>query len=203
MVGDAGIEFVNGSANWNFNRKNPVAAGVALLAQTLQGGLVRLNQLLGGNVDMHLQIGDPGICQGSSVCALPPYVRNANGAFTIQWSAAFIDGQDATFVGGTAVHELAHVMDWRSFEAAGGTPNNLFRAVEQSFSARWWPYASITDYAACLPGDCIPAWEKWAEAVAYSVYGARYVADDALFIDDFDALTAQMGDMSNLLNGVR
>jgi hypothetical protein len=148
---------------WTFAAKSPIAAGIVKFAQAFAGGAVaglgKLQALLGGGATIRLQQNVPDICNAGVPCAVdstPPYV--------VSWPSAFLR-ESPLRVGVTVVHELAHVIDW----ASGAT-----------FSADWYsshslPRDGLTAYAQCRLGDCVPSWERWAEAVATWVYdGPRY-----------------------------
>jgi RHS repeat-associated protein len=200
LLKEAGI-FLNDSVeSWTFARGEAIAQGVATFGRWLRGGftgwtsngLSHLGALIGGGVDMYLHAGgSPPGCHGGAACALPNG-RNAQGNYSVQWGSDFIDGQNATFVAATAVHELAHVIDWASWEGAMAGGVNAYQASMATLSAGWSVNRPLTSYAACI--DCINSWEKWAEAVTYSVYGMSYINASN---GEFQALSNNMAEVQS------
>jgi hypothetical protein len=152
-----------GFAAWTFDQKVKVATGIVRLGQRLTGGLGRIATLVGGQATMEIGSGAGYACRGGTVpCALPVWMN------VVRWPAAFVNNNPLDFVAATAVHELAHIIDWQS------NPN--FSQGIMSFSQSWAGrgYRDLTVYGGCQQG-CVHQWESWAESVATFVYGANYV----------------------------
>ena len=108
MAGEAGISFATG---WDWNTQEAqmtaIGQGIALFGQKLSGGLTRLRELLGGGALLHHVAQTPVFCFDAPACALPP------GSNHVYFSEGLLQ-EPAEWIRMTAVHELAHVIDWHS-----------------------------------------------------------------------------------------
>ena len=156
---EAGVQWdsMAGFAAWTFDQKVKVATGIVKFGQNLSGGLGRIRTLVGGQATMQIGSGADYGCRGGAVpCALPVWVN------VVRWPADFVDNNPLDYVAATAVHELAHVIDWQS-------------GIRFSHAWAGRGYRDLTVYGGCqLPG-CVHNWESWAESVATFVYGANYI----------------------------
>lgn len=159
-MAEAGISWNNvpgDPANWTFARKKGIAAGIVRLGNFISGGLVRLSGLLGGYATMVIATGGNILCNGGRVpCSMPTWDH------AVVWPADYVDRYDgSSYLSGTAVHELAHVMDWQS---------------GRSFSTWWKRNSPVGQYGNNCDGNpCVVKWERWAEAVQVAVYGQNAI----------------------------
>jgi RHS repeat-associated protein len=187
ILREAGINFGLGPLPTGTLRE--LASGVALFAQRLDSGMQQLRHLLGTD-QTPIWITTLFGC-GAASCA-PPNMREVWMPIT-SWPM----DQIAT----TFVHELAHVIDWRSsFLGLTG------------FSAHWG-YAPLTNYAAGQGQPYPVRWDRWAEAVTVWVFGGvvnttqdfatGYKTNEVSHHVDTISLNVQMNRMTELLNGRR
>jgi len=166
---------------WNFGELSLIGQGVVDLMNKI-GSASRLNELLGPiSVLIQRQTAGVGHCAGKAGCTYGSLIQFYDILFS----------QDADYIRGTAVHELAHVIDvWGriTVPGSGGRTNTL----PPSFL---FPQGThITDYA--MTGRL----EYWAEAVADWVYEERYKGK---YKEDVrEQLNVDQGDwMERFMNG--
>ena len=161
-VAEAGITWAaDEGQTWTFASKSKVAAGILKFAQAFRGGAIRglgrLSELLGAGVAMRLQQQTSAVCERVRTCAI-----DVTAPYEITWPAAYL-GESALRVATTTVHEVAHAIDYASWNGAS------------TFSGKWnSEHDGLTAYANCQIPDCVPELEKWAEAVTTHVYGPNY-----------------------------
>jgi RHS repeat-associated protein len=184
VLHEAGIAF-DAASPWQSSHLDAIGRGVWALSQKLTGGLRRVSQLLGPGARMYLS---PGPCPaGAPACALP--WEPVDGRYPVKFDSNQIGNFSVQWLTHTTVHELAHVIDWNS----GG-----------QFSSNW-NERPLTNYAACTFPNCVPAWERWAEAVTYFVFGEAYAPRGAQSRDlgaalNPDVANRQRGLVDALLN---
>jgi len=153
VLTEAGIMTVGA---WNFGELSLVGQGVVDLMNKI-GSASRLDELLGPiPTGIERRTAGSGNCADKVACTF---------GILIQFYDALFGGSD-DFIRGTAVHELAHVIDFNSritIPGSAGRDNTVFPSL--LFSGGTY----ITDYA--MSGGRT---EYWAEAVADWVYGGRY-----------------------------
>ena len=152
VLAEAGIATIG---HWDFGQLSLIGQGVVALYQAI-GSMSRLNDLLGPvPAFIERQSVGSGHCSTMSACTFGVLIQFYDGLFD----------QNADYIRGTAVHELAHVIDfWGrvTVPGASGRTNTLFPSF-------LFPQGThITDYA--MTGRL----EYWAEAVTDWVYGERY-----------------------------
>ena len=165
VAADAGVSWTaDAGYAWTLERKRGVANGLVRFGNSLIGGfagsgLLALATLLGGGAAMQLQADSPAQCNAGAPCAW------GGDWHTVYWPDGWFAGKSLDQIGSTAVHELAHVIDWQSSSGGSGS---LSAAFVQGGGV------PVTRYAQCLIPACSPQWEQWAEGVAAFVYGQQY-----------------------------
>jgi RHS repeat-associated protein len=153
VLAEAGITAIG---QWDFGQLSLIGQGVVALYQAI-GSMSRLNDLLGPvPAFIERQRAGPGHCSTMGACTFGPLIQFYDALFS----------HDADYIRGTAVHELAHVIDfWGRVTVSGssGRDNTLWPSL-------LFPGGTyITDHA--MTGGLT---EYWAEAVTDWVYGGRY-----------------------------
>ena len=145
--------------------------GIVRFGQALLGGLTRLQASLGGGA----VVARGSLFRGAYA---PPWLPNT----------VFVpESEDANWLRRSAVHELAHVIDW----------HNLF-------STKWAKANDSPTAYAASEHPCPSRWEVWAEAVKVFVFGRAEseIISGVLWIDDA-GLAAQVDAMRATLAGSR
>lgn len=152
MLAEAGVATIG---HWDFGQLSLIGQGLVALYQAI-GSMSRLNELLGPiPAFIERQGAGPGHCSTMGACTFGVLIQFYDALFS----------HDADYVRGTAVHELAHVIDfWGRITVSGASGRT--NTLPPSFLFPQGPH--ITDYA--MTGRL----EYWAEAVADWVYGERY-----------------------------
>ena len=162
VLNEAGISLE--LANWTFDELKLLGQGVVefgyrigeLYGAGVSAGFGRLRELTGGVIWYRADTGpDFTFCYFGAACALGPTRVGFYGSvfdssrFALKSGGINADAYEY-YIRGTAVHELAHKIDFIS----GGTPNLGTK--------------HLTNYARTN------SWEYWAEAVTDWVYGKTY-----------------------------
>ncbi len=159
VLDEAGIHPVG---PWPFLDLKYVGQGVVALAQKV-GGFPRLHALIGSIAIYRKKEAPGGTClKGSAACTFP--------LLSIEFFDLMFSGPRATeysiSISGTAVHEIAHAIDFNLFRLSFWTRDR----IDPVFPSNIFPRGPhITDYA-LTPGN----FEYWPEAVVDWVYGIKY-----------------------------
>ena len=152
-MAELGIQFTNFTATWTFSEMTLVAQGVVALANKL-GSFERLRNLLPFGANFWRATHALFYYYDQS---LDPPAHTIPGANLAVFADALFKNV-ADFVRGTAVHELAHVIDY-------------FNPIDSNYIHQVAPTGThISNYAV---QDNLHL-EYWAEAVTDWVYGDRY-----------------------------
>jgi len=157
VLGEAGI---GAAGKWDFGELSLLGQGVVALANKI-GNMGRLKELVGGTA-FYRKTDGPGECSGMLACTF---------GFTIEFYDVLFGGAYSdNHVRGTAVHELAHVIDFRFFlrrlETGQGDP--ILPSAQLSRGPDITSYAQRGGYL-----------EYWGEAVADWVFGSSYKPKDS------------------------
>ena len=141
---------------WNFGELSLIGQGVVDLMNKI-GSASRLDELLGPiPTGIERRTAGSGNCADKVACTF---------GILIQFYDALFEGSD-DFIRGTAVHELAHVIDFNSritVPGSVGRDNTVFPSL-------LFPQGTHISNYAVNEG----LFEYWSEAVADWVYGGRY-----------------------------
>lgn len=177
-LGEAGIQFTNSLfKSWALDEITAVAQGVIDLANKV-GSSGQLHSLLGGGATILHRDLFPWFLGGNVPANTYPAVDTSvvifwNHLFQRDSSGALLN---LPWIRGTAVHELAHIIDYNYKSLPGG--------VRPSAVA---PSSDVSDYAR----ENRFGLEKFAENVAVWVYGAAYPRQNP------QALATDMNDWLN------
>jgi len=189
LTGLVAVAGVGADRTWNFADRNEqeqfikFTGGVLELANKIgtvigggvEEGLFRLRHLLGGFVTFSRQ---PDATEAPSICENIQGVTSktpacAQGAL-IEFYGPIFGSNDKVWVGGTVVHELAHIINNHYCVPRGGgqcqKPEIFFKGYDEKNNR---PFRKFTGYAMSVRVDARRG-EYLAEGLAVWVYGSGF-----------------------------
>ena len=189
LIGLVAFAGVGADQTWNFADRNDqeqfleLTGGVLELANKIgtaigggvEKGLFRLRRLLGGFVTFSRQ---PDATTAPSICENVSGVSSGTPACAqgtlIEFYGPIFGSNNKVWVGGTVVHELAHIINNHHCVPLGGgqcqKPEVFFKGYDEINNM---PFRKLTGYAMRVSVDARRG-EYWAEGLAVWVYGSGF-----------------------------